>query len=203
MMKKLLFTLIAAAIANFGAAAQITAGAGYANQITNTRIGDIDADNSSNGFYVGAGFSCPIIAGLSVDPGVYYSYMVSKQSLLETELVTGNTQSHYLTIPINFRYTLKAVDFLDVFAYAGPNFNIGLASTTSASMLGMTVDVNNFGEDGSLRRFDLGLGAGLGFDLFQLVRVSAGYNWGLLNLNKSDNVQTTNAGWHIGVAVLF
>ena len=46
------------------------------------------------------------------------------------------------------------MDFLDVFAYAGPNFNIGLASTTSASMLGMTVDVNNFGEDGSLRRFD-------------------------------------------------
>ena len=140
-MKKLLFTLIAAAIASFGAAAQISAGAGYANQITNTSIGDIDADNSSNGFYVGAGFSCPIIAGLSVDPGVYYSYMVSKQSLLDTELVTGNTQSHYLTIPINFRYTLKAVDFLDVFAYAGP--------TTTASMLGMTVDVDNFGEDGS------------------------------------------------------
>lgn len=202
-MKKIFSALVAAALVSFGASAQISVGAGYANQISNTSIGDIDTENSSNGFYAGAEFNCPIIAGLSVDPGVYYGYLVSSQSLLDTDLVTGSTQSHYLTIPINFRYTLHAVDFLDVFAYAGPRFNIGLASTTKTNLLGIETKYDNFGEDGTLRRFDLGLGAGIGFDLFQLVRVSAGYNWGLLDLHKSDEIRSSNAGWHIGVAVLF
>ena len=55
------------------------------------------------------------------------------------ELANGKTQSHYLMIPIDLRYSFHALDFLDVFALAGPRFNVGLASTTTVSALGDAV----------------------------------------------------------------
>ena len=66
-----------------------------------------------DGFYVGADFSCPIVAGLSVDPGVYYGFLTREGEFLG--MMTGTTQSHYLNIPVNLKYNFHALDFLDVF----------------------------------------------------------------------------------------
>ena len=51
--------------------------------------------------------------------------------------------------------------------------------------------------------FAFGLGVGIGFDLFQMVRIKVGYDWGLLDVNKTDAVTTNNSMLHAGVAFLF
>lgn len=207
-MKKLILSLAIAAIAAGSAMAQVSVGAGYLNQTSKSSLSENSSSKgSSDGFYVGAAFSCPIIAGLSVDPGVYYGFLTSSTdvNIAGFELANGKTQSHYLMIPIDLRYSFHALDFLDVFALAGPRFNVGLASTTTVSALGDAVEqkVDNYGENSSLQRFDFGLGVGIGFDLFQMVRIKVGYDWGLLDVNKTDAVTTNNSMLHAGVAFLF
>ena len=207
-MKKLILSLAIAAIAAGSAMAQVSVGAGYLNQTSKSSLSESSSSKgSSDGFYVGAAFSCPIIAGLSVDPGVYYGFLTSSTdvNIAGFELANGKTQSHYLMIPIDLRYSFHALDFLDVFALAGPRFNVGLASTTTVSALGAAVEqkVDNYGENSSLQRFDFGLGVGIGFDLFQMVRIKVGYDWGLLDVNKTDAVTTNNSMLHAGVAFLF
>ncbi len=207
-MKKLILSLAIAAIAAGSAMAQVSVGAGYLNQTSKSSLSESSSSKgSSDGFYVGAAFSCPIIAGLSVDPGVYYGFLTSSTdvNIAGFELANGKTQSHYLMIPIDLRYSFHALDFLDVFALAGPRFNVGLASTTTVSALGDAVEqkVDNYGENSSLQRFDFGLGVGIGFDLFQMVRIKVGYDWGLLDVNKTDAITTNNSMLHAGVAFLF
>lgn len=207
-MKKLILSLAIAAIAAGSAMAQVSVGAGYLNQTSKSSLSENSSSKgNSDGFYVGATFSCPIIAGLSVDPGVYYGFLTSSTdvNIAGFELANGKTQSHYLMIPIDLRYSFHALDFLDVFALAGPRFNVGLASTTTVSALGDAVEqkVDNYGENSSLQRFDFGLGVGIGFDLFQMVRIKVGYDWGLLDVNKADAVTTNNSMLHAGVAFLF
>lgn len=207
-MKKLILSLAIAAIAAGSAMAQVSVGAGYLNQTSKSSLSESSSSKgSSDGFYVGAAFSCPIIAGLSVDPGVYYGFLTSSTdvNIAGFELANGKTQSHYLMIPIDLRYSFHALDFLDVFALAGPRFNVGLASTTTVSALGDAVEqkIDNYGENSSLQRFDFGLGVGIGFDLFQMVRIKVGYDWGLLDVNKTDAVTTNNSMLHAGVAFLF
>lgn len=207
-MKKLILSLAIAAIAAGSAMAQVSVGAGYLNQTSKSSLSESSSSKgSSDGFYVGAAFSCPIIAGLSVDPGVYYGFLTSSTdvNIAGFELANGKTQSHYLMIPIDLRYSFHALDFLDVFALAGPRFNVGLASTTTVSALGVAVEqkVDNYGENSSLQRFDFGLGVGIGFDLFQMVRIKVGYDWGLLDVNKTDAITTNNSMLHAGVAFLF
>lgn len=207
-MKKLILSLAIAAIAAGSTMAQVSVGAGYLNQTSKSSLSESSSSKgSSDGFYVGAAFSCPIIAGLSVDPGVYYGFLTSSTdvNIAGFELANGKTQSHYLMIPIDLRYSFHALDFLDVFALAGPRFNVGLASTTTVSALGDAVEqkVDNYGENSSLQRFDFGLGVGIGFDLFQMVRIKVGYDWGLLDVNKTDAVTTNNSMLHAGVAFLF
>lgn len=207
-MKKLILSLAIAAIAAGSAMAQVSVGAGYLNQTSKSSLSENSSSKgSSDGFYVGAAFSCPIIAGLSVDPGVYYGFLTSSTdvNIAGFELANGKTQSHYLMIPIDLRYSFHALDFLDVFALAGPRFNVGLASTTTVSALGDAVEqkVDNYGENSSLQRFDFGLGVGIGFDLFQMVRIKVGYDWGLLDVNKTDAITTNNSMLHAGVAFLF
>ena len=207
-MKKLILSLAIAAIAAGSAMAQVSVGAGYLNQTSKSSLSENSSSKgSSDGFYVGAAFSCPIIAGLSVDPGVYYGFLTSSTdvNIAGFELANGKTQSHYLMIPIDLRYSFHALDFLDVFALAGPRFNVGLASTTTVSALGDAVEqkIDNYGENSSLQRFDFGLGVGIGFDLFQMVRIKVGYDWGLLDVNKTDAVTTNNSMLHAGVAFLF
>ena len=97
------------------------------------------------------------------------------------------------------------------FAFAGPSLAIGLSSKTdvTAAVLGQssTTNVDNYGKDDegncSYNRTNLYLGAGLGVDLMNMVRVSLGYDFGLLNRSAVDKTTLKQNQFRIGVAYLF
>jgi len=197
-MKKIFITIALIAAAATSAMAQISVGAGYlSNDLKNG-----STTNNFNGFYAGANVSYGLGSGFAVAPGLYYGYLTSDGSIAAGLLET-KTNNHYLAIPVNFTYSLPVADVLDVFAYAGPWFNIGLASKTKGTLLGTSTEVDNYGDNGSLNRFDVALGCGLGVEVADLVRVNFGYSWGLLDLDKADNSTTKSQGWHVGLAILF
>ena len=201
-MKKIILTFALIATAATGAMAQIEVGAGYLNQTARYSWSSSSTDATSSGFYAGAGVDYELGTGLSVVPGIYYGYVSSESSLL---LANSTTKNHYVAVPVNFKYSIAPVDMLKVFAYAGPRFELGVSSKSTASALGASTTLDNYGDNGSLKRFNISLGAGLGVDVSELVRVSGGYSLGLLNMLKDgdDNTSIKTSYWHIGASLLF
>ncbi len=201
-MKKIIISLAIAIAAAVSASAQVSVGAGYLNQTNKTTVSNNSSSRALNGFYAGVDLGYGLGYGLSIVPGVYYGYIAGKTTALEG-VAEANYVRHDIAIPVNVKYGIDILDALNVFAYAGPQFNIGLASTSTATVAGISKSINNFDENGAERRFDLSIGVGLGFDVADLIRINLGYNFGLLNRANSENVVTKANTLHVGLAVLF
>ncbi|MDD7552402.1 MAG: porin family protein [Candidatus Cryptobacteroides sp.] len=201
-MKKIIISLAIAIAATVSASAQVSVGAGYLNQTNKTTVSNNSSSRALNGFYAGVDLGYGLGYGLSIVPGVYYGYISGKTTALEG-VAEANYVRHDIAIPVNVKYGIDILDALNVFAYAGPQFNIGLASTSTATVAGISKSINNFDENGAERRFDLSIGVGLGFDVADLIRINLGYNFGLLNRANSENVVTKANTLHVGLAVLF
>ena len=201
-MKKIIISLAIAIAATVSASAQVSVGAGYLNQTNKTTVSNNSSSRALNGFYAGVDLGYGLGYGLSIVPGVYYGYISGKTTALEG-VAEDNYVRHDIAIPVNVKYGIDILDALNVFAYAGPQFNIGLASTSTATVAGISKSINNFDENGAERRFDLSIGVGLGFDVADLIRINLGYNFGLLNRANSENVVTKANTLHVGLAVLF
>lgn len=207
-MKKIILSVVLAAVAATSAMAQFSVGAGYLNQTLKTTVSDNTTNAAFQGVYVGADASYYLGLGFSVVPGIYYGYLSSDENLgFSLASVSSSTKNHYIAVPVNFKYGIKPLDVLGVFAYAGPQFSLGISSktTTTGTVLGASGSsvLDNYGDDGHLNRFNISAGVGLGVELFDVVRVEFGYNYGFLNLSNLDNVTSKASSWHVGAAFLF
>jgi len=212
-MKRIILTLALVAAAATSAMAQFSVGAGYLNQTakTTTTVSSSSSSSSvtSQGFYVGADAAYTLGYGLAVVPGIYYGYLTnSNASSAVVASASARTNSHYIAVPVNVKYGVGLGEMLNAFVYAGPQFELGIASktTTTVNALGTSSStLDNYGDNGSLNRFNISLGAGIGVDVAEMIRVNFGYHYGLLNMYKgsSDNVKTHNSYWSVGAAFLF
>lgn len=197
-----LFALISVA-----ASAQINVGAGYL-QSTATYQAKSGADvnsTKSNGFYVGLGYEIPLMQGLSVTPGIYYSYLYSDDAgstaigTVATGSLKTNLKEQYLNIPVTVNFGYNLTRDLRLFAFGGPTASIGLSSVShydaSVSVIGINIsdsgDTDNYSgtsdNPATYGRFDVLLGAGAGADIMGKFRITVGYDWGLLNRNVDSN----------------
>ena len=213
-MKK--FTVILSAalllLAGTQANAQMSIGAGYVNSVESYKISkNADPSNNAlNGFYAGLGYTIPVVGGLNFTPGVYYEFLTKGDAtnIGGVANVSGKITEHYINVPLTFSFGAELTDGFRVFAYAGPTAAIGLASTTvyNGTVLGISAGstVDNYNNDG-YSRFDILLGAGLGFEIAELVRFNVGYDWGMLNryIGGTEGVSRRNTRLTAGVAFLF
>ncbi len=214
-MKRIILTLALVAAAATSAMAQFSVGAGYLNQTakTTTTVSSTSSSNSvtSQGFYLGADAAYSLGYGLSVVPGIWYGYLTNNNAngVAGIASTSAKTNSHYIAVPVNVKYGIGLGEMLNAFVYAGPQFELGIASktTTTVGALGTSSSstLDNYGDNGSLNRFNISLGAGVGVDVAEMIRVNFGYHYGLLNMYKgsSDNVKVNNSYWSVGAAFLF
>lgn len=201
-MKKLVISILMLTAGAACAMAQVSVGAGFLSQTSKTTISNSSSSDNYNGFYAGADFAYGLGHNISVVPGLYYGYLTSKSDI--AGIAEATTVCHNLMIPVNIRYTYPILNELDVFAYAGPVFNVGLAATTTGSIAGFTSEVDLYADNEfSRKRFDLGIDLGVGFDIANLIRINVGYTFGLLDLDKIDSSTTRNNTLNVGVAFLF
>ena len=195
-MKKILISLAFAAAAAVSAFGQIGVGVGYMNknELTATKGGS-SSNIDYGGFYAGVDYTLPISGAFSVTPGVVLSFPAHKEELLGVSSTTSET---YLDVPVMFNYGFKLAGIIGIYPYAGPTLSLGLASKTKTG----SYSVDNYKES-DYNRFDLMIGGGVALVLTDMVRVSVGYNYGLLDLNKSELLTIHNNGIHFGVAYLF
>ncbi len=205
-MKKFV-TFIAVLLAGATAFAQVHIGAGYLQQNNDFAKGN-DNDTALNGFYAGASFDLPFsVDGLSLSPGVYYSYLTgtSSASILGGAISgSATTVEQYITVPVFFKFSVP-VGPGNLFCNAGPEFAYGLSSkvTGSGSVLGVggSTTSDNYGENSNYRRYDVKVGVGAGYQI-GMFSINLGFDWGLLNRNLNTNgtaLHTNNLRAGIGL----
>lgn len=214
-MKKIILTIAIVAVAATSAMAQslegLSAGAGY---LSTTSTGSVTVGNTTTttktpftGFYAGAAYAFEVYNGLAVEPGIQFKHIGNTEtSSLLGQSATTKTTENYIEIPVNFTYGLEIIpSTLKVSVYAGPTFDFGLSSkaVTTNTVTDDVVTVNNYDEDSKYGKFDVLVGAGVHVDVLEMIRVSAGYNFGLINRTSQDNSTIFNKGLHVGVAYLF
>ena len=170
--------------------AQVSVGAGYVNAVYTNGVyfNNVASDRVYNGFYAGIGYSFPLVAGVSLTPGVYFE---SISSSLVTDLSAFTTYSdcsqRFLNIPLNFSYDINISPGFCILVYAGPTASLGLSSVDKSYTHFEFEDydseeiVTRSFDNGDLKRFDVKVGGGLGIKVMNHVCITVGYNWGLLD----------------------
>lgn len=223
-MKRFIISSVLAFIA-VSASAQISVGAGYL-QSTATYQAKSGADvnnTQSNGFYAGLGYEMPLMQGLGLSAGVYYSYLYSDDAgstaigTIATGSLKTNLKEQYINVPVALNFGYNLTRDLRLFAFGGPTVSFGLSSMShydaSVSVIGINIsdsgDTDNYaGTDDKpspYGRFDILLGAGAGVDIQGKYRLTVGYDWGMLNRNvdsESTAIRHRNQ-LKAGVAFLF
>lgn len=160
-----------------------------------------------NGAKIGLTTELPLQNNFSLLAGVLYN-MVYADKLAKFPLSTYAsyvTYGHFLNVPIHLIYNLPASKNLNFFGFAGPTLNYGLmqVQSTVSTYNNPTYGISSAYTDlykSNLSQLDLqiGLGGGVEFKRYQL---KAGYDWGLLNINKLSTGSLNQRGWYVSFAV--
>lgn len=170
-----------------------------------------------NGIRVGGtvDFDIPKVSFLSIHTGLLYSFTFGKDSqkfITPDSIRINNRQGHFLDIPVHLVASYRLFgDKVKVFAFAGPNFNIGLyqqqdvqTNITSGEWLqrveglGYHIGMRNLYPD-RLRRFNFQLEAGGGLEWWKL-QVKGGYSFGINNISKLGISRERQGGWYVTAA---
>ncbi len=197
-MKRILKTFLAvsAVLIAVNASAQFGFKAGYLSTAFKEKSGgDTYRSRPTDGFRVGVDYDIQFgWSGFSIRPGVNYSYFGDSEKF---DGETFKQRYHFLNVPLDFKYDIDLGD-CSLYAFVGPKFVLGLAGQRTVSIDGFKTTVDDFtgkytleegGESAegdqaaTLNRFDVQIGAGLGFQFYG-VSVELGYDWGMLNMLK-------------------
>lgn len=164
----------------------------------------------------GVNVEFPIKKGFGIETGLKYAFAFGnrEQIYAHSDTASFNYSGHFLDVPVRLTYTLPIFWGMKLFAYAGPNFNIGLAQTedvkftptvldpapTNPLNLPITGSYNLY--DNNLSRFNIQLGAGGGLQ-WKNYRIKSGYDWGLNNVSRNKNRPQKMKGWVIALEYQF
>jgi len=208
-MKKYLVVIFTAVAMLIGteAFAQLNINAGYANNHFTAKLNGESESANIGGFYVGAAYDIALpfsVTGFSVEPGIEYSYF-TKDDVNFLPVGSGDVNLHYLQIPVHLKYTYGISNALDIFAGAGPNFVIGLGGNYKYSLASLSTELDAFGDDGMMKRFDFQLGIEAGVNVWDQLQVKVGYDWGLIDVAENEKYLDSfkKSQFHVGVAYIF
>lgn len=205
-MKKIYLTVLTFAAMFFAvdAYAQLGVGVGYNLLNTTQKLADESDDDSLNGFYLEATYDFNFLeakwGSLGIQPGLRYSFAGETESEDIPGLTTrASLTEHYLDIPVNVKYSYDIMpSTLKAYAFAGPVFSCGLASSLKVKANDDAIKTNNY-KDTEYGRFDIKLGLGAGVTLMEKFDVKLGYNIGLLNRYTGEQIDNFKYKTHTGV----
>jgi hypothetical protein len=169
------------------------------------------------GFHVGVFYNYELNNSLSFQPEIHFTskgtsnkYTVDSGFLGVVESTVDLT-SYYLDIPLNVKSTFDLFNN-KMYVTLGPVIGIGLAGRykSSSTFLGETTNYIGdikFGSNAdtdNLKRFDLGLAAGVGYQLSN-VQFGINYNHGLMNIaaNTSNGTVFNNRSLSVTIGYTF
>jgi len=180
-------------------------GAGYV-QSTKT---DGSSSVAANGFYAGFGYTANIASGLSLNPGLYYEFLTnSNAGGIGPISYSGKTTEHYVNVPLHLSFAYSFAPTFKFFVYGGPTANFGIASKTVdtggiAGIGSATSTTDNYADGSNYNRFDILAGVGGGIEVMNKLRLTVGYDWGLMDRDNRDNATLKRNRLTAGAAFIF
>jgi len=211
-MKKILTAIALLTIAGTGFAQSIFS-VGYLNSTHKFS----EENRSFNGIYAGAAYDFALgQTGLTLTPGLFYAYDIRRDNVSEysqtvsflKEGYNSQWKEHSLNVPVRISYGYEVSPMVRVFAFGGPVASLSLYSKKKISP---TVEgfsaydqmVDYLDGDYSFKKFDIKLGAGIGVDIAGNFRITAGYDFGLVNRYDTDGNSLHTNIFHIGIAYIY
>ena len=135
---------------------------------------------------------------LGIQPGL----MFTRKGTSDPENIGDATvNAYYLEVPVMAAYRIPLPRTM-LLLNAGPYLACGVGGKTKIDMPeGGTYEVDTFGSEG-LKRFDFGMGLGIGFD-FEHITAGIEADFGFLNVADSPRAKARNMSAHITVGYRF
>jgi len=140
-----------------------------------TEMGETIEMLKSSGF----GYDINEGVGFGISTGLYYSYLAGKVTLPGFSIISGDMVEHALNIPVKAGYSVPVGSGLKGFLNVGPTFVCGLSSKIKP--LGVDLLETDLYKHEYLGRFDIMVGGAIGAELNDMIRISVGYDFGMLD----------------------
>lgn len=193
---------------NASAQSPITWGVKAGVNLSNASIKDYQGDSKAKvGFQVGVTAEYAITNDFYLQSGLSFTTKGSKGEWTETVLNTTakaetTINQMYLQLPIMAAYKLEVVPGTKIVFNAGPYLAYGLGGksktkwSTNSSIVDLDYENEEYDtfDDGNLKKFDFGLGAGVGVEFGQIV-VGLNYELGLTNIADNKDSDYKDASY--------
>lgn len=137
-------------------------------------------DRSMTSFSGGLVYNQPIFLGLAVQPELLFT---TKGTNWDVHGYNDNFRVSYLELPVQLQWGLDLIAFR-TYLFAEPFVGFALAGRYNDQS--QTFFSENFDMSKMKSRFEYGVGAGIGFELFTRLQLSAKYYWNLEDLDYKD-----------------
>lgn len=202
-MKKIKILLLAAALlGGTSAFAQQNwnAGVGYAmSSFNGTDCSQFLAKHPLHGFYAGVSheFYFSALAGLTFEPGVYFYYQSGRN---DADAKPKYIKMHYLSLPMDIKYTFNIAEGAMAAFFTGPVFNVGLIGNLYEKNL---FETNRDAADSmhALTRANLQWNLGAAVTIADAVQIRVSYAFGISRLIPEQEIH--NNTLTIGAGLLF
>lgn len=208
-MKKMKLTLVVAMLAIVTAAsAQMSLGVKGGMNMSNFYGDELNDKNMKIGFHIGLAADYEFMPSMAIQTGLFLTTKGSKTTGEFLGIKGEYTHNPmYLQVPVHFAYKLDATPGTRIVFHAGPYVAYGVAGKSklkvSAGGESRTSEGTNlFGDKGSLKPFDAGLGLGVGAE-FGPILVDLGWDMGLVNISKVSNGNIKNQNAYLSVGYKF
>lgn len=144
---------------------------------------------SLNGFHVGPTYNLAIQGPISLDYGLIYNYLGSKEDY--AGVANSSLTAHRLDVPFRLNAGFPIGNAVKLYVFGGPNFNFGLVEAREGGFFGISGSIDNIysikdaSGKGIYSRFDLQVGGGLGLE-FGAIGLRGSYDLGLLDRDTRD-----------------
>jgi len=155
------------------------------------------------GFNLGVMYDYEFVQNLFLQTGLEFYTKGLNQEVKETRYEYGHEISavaYYLQLPFHYAYKFEVTEEAKVVLFAGPYFAYGIGGKAELTINDEKESLDYF--DDEANRFDIGIGGGIGVE-FNTFNIRAGYDQGLSNVYKSDDVKTRNQNFYLTIGCRF
>jgi hypothetical protein len=156
---------------------------GYIKPTSTISIGGSESTSTLDGIQAGITSETNIQGPVSLQYGLLYSYLFGSRTII-TEF---KTTAHNIDLPVRVAYKIPVAGEINAYLYGGPSLSYALSNKTKTTILGNEITSNLYGDNSDYSQFNLQAGVGVAFEVKSVI-LKVGYDWGLLDLNKSSNV---------------
>ncbi len=161
------------------------------------------------GFYVGAGINLPLGDNISIEPALVYTQrgygikgnLTINQLKIKALNARATAQMHYIDLPILLK--VKPVGGFTIFAGPQVSYLVKNNLRADVAVLGFSLVNTNLDITNQFNKWDVGITAGIGYELESGFGLHAVYDRGFNRLDQNQRFQVFNQGIRAGLTYKF